>query len=173
MPAKTLKSALQAFDGRDTQYLHAIEQRFGSLPAYVSNLVGLVSDKEVALSIGSTWLLKAWLDQGGTLSRGETSALIAQLDQVSDWSAQLHLCQSLQHIAVPSADVPMIEAWLEPLLLHKRPFLRAWSLDALCRLALQHEALQIRAHKALNNAGRDRAASVRARARSLEKLLEV
>ena len=92
---------------------------------------------------------------------------MACLKTVTAWEAQLHLCQIARHLTVSAKDAGRFATWLEGLLAHKRPFLRAWSLDALCRMALQHERYRTRALQALDAASRDSAASVAARVRRL------
>ena len=59
--------------------------------------------------------------------------------------------------------------WFETLLKNDRPFLRAWSMDALQKLAQQDAELAQRADTALAAAEHDPAASVRVRARRWRK----
>ena len=135
-----LRARLTAFDGRATTILGEAEARFRSRPDYVANLVSLAGDPEPAVSSGATWLIKAHLDAGGTLPAAEGAALLSRLDAIAAWQAQLHLCQIARYLSLEAEQARSFADWLEPLLEHERSFLRAWSLDALCRLALRHEA---------------------------------
>ena len=128
---------------------------------------------------GATWLLKSYFEQAGALSAEQTQTLIAALPSGDDahWSTQLHLCQSMRYLDLSGNGVSgpvasSLWAWVEPLLTHKRPFLRAWSLDALAHLAREHKAYQADFEQALQRASKDEAASVRARARDPELILK-
>ena len=164
-----LRDALTAFDGRATTILGEAEARFARQPGYLAALIDLAGDGEERVSGGATWLIKARLEAGGRLGASETTALLAKLATVTAWGAQLHLCQIAQHLTVSAGDAERLSRWLEGLLAHERPFLRAWSLDALCRIARQHDGYRARALDALEAGERDPAASVKARVRRLRK----
>ena len=164
-----LRARLTAFDGRATTILGEAEARFRGRPGYLANLVSLAGDPEPAVSSGATWLIKAHLDAGGALPASEADALLSRLDTIVAWQAQLHLCQIARDLRFGAEQARCFADWLEPLLGHERSFLRAWSLDALCRLALRDEAYRPPAKRALQRAALDRAASVAARVRRLQK----
>lgn len=157
-----LRDALARFDGKAVSLLGEAEARFGSRPGYRDALVTLAFDRDAAVSGGATWLLKAALEQGAAV---DTPRLVAGLGKESGWAASLHLCQSVRFLDVEDAE-PVV-TWLRPLLSHKRPFLRAWALDAMVHVAKAAPDHAQEAEAALEQAGRDAAASVRARARNL------
>ena len=167
IPLEALRDALTAFDGKATTILGEAEARFAEGPGYLEALIALAGDGDERVSGGATWLIKARLEAGGRLGRGETAALLDKLAMITAWDAQLHLCQIARHLTFSAADAEPFSSWLEGLLAHKRPFLRAWSLDALCRVALQHGRYRARALQALDAATQDPAASVKARARRI------
>ncbi len=162
------RGALLAFDGRALTILGEIEAGYGSHGDYVDHLVALADDPIDTVSSGATWLLKSYLEQRGELSSAQTKSLVACLGQVRDWRAQLHLCQPVRFLEVTDALAEPLVSWLEPLLAHRRPFLRAWSLDALCHVARHHARYRAKAQHALKTALADPAASVKARARNIE-----
>ena len=162
-----LRDHISAFDGRATTILGEAEARYRGRPDYLESLVALAGDETEAVSSGATWLIKAYLEAGGVLGRRETSLLMANLKSITAWDAQLHLCQIAQYLTFSAKDANRFATWLESLLTHKRPFLRAWSVDALCRIALQHERYREKAQDALEAASKDEAASVAARIRKL------
>lgn len=165
-----LRERLSAFDGRAMSRLGEAEATLGGDPAYTDALLALVSDAEGLVGSGATWLLKSFLEQGGALSAQQTEALIAALPQEAKgahWSTTLHLCQCVGYLDLTSAGATSLCVWVEPLLTHKRPFLRAWSLDALAHLARAHEDYRAPFEAARARASGDEAASVRARARKL------
>lgn len=163
----TLRNHLAAFDGRALTILGEIEARFKDHNDYLNNLVALSSDPDIAVSSGSTWLIKSCLEIGGELSDMQTKALVSQIEKIGNWAAQLHLCQSVRYLNVGSEEAEKLVCWLLPLLSHDRPFLRAWSLDAICHVSKQHPGFAGKAQQAHREAFDDPAASVRARARNI------
>ncbi|MDJ0979791.1 MAG: hypothetical protein QNI87_14800 [Erythrobacter sp.] len=170
-----LRTMLGAFDGRAMSLLGEAEAAFGGEPGYVDTLVALVPGSQTCeagpfVGSGATWLLKSFLEKGGALSAEQTGALISALPQKADgahWSTALHLCQSIRYLDLTVTQGSSIRGWLKPLLTHNRPFVRAWSLDALAHLAKRHEEHRADFAESLRIAGEDPAASVRARARKL------
>ena len=162
---KTLEEALGRYDGKATELLTEIRAAFGARQTFLSELVSLASHEEAPISDGATWLIKALLDDGARLTGSETEALLGRLNTITSWQAQLHICQSIRHLAIPTPLASNCADWFEALLKSNRPFLRAWSMDALQELALRNAMLAGRAAAALQAAEQDPAASVRARAR--------
>ncbi|MEM7701440.1 MAG: hypothetical protein AAF251_05835 [Pseudomonadota bacterium] len=169
--SQDLRAALTPFDGKATSLLGEAEAAFGRQVAYIEALITLIGDAGPYVGSGATWLLKSFLEHGGALSAEQTQTLIAALPSGDDahWSTQLHLCQSMRYLDLSGVGASSLRSsslwlWVEPLLTHKRPFLRAWSLDALAHLAREHKAYQADFEKALQRASKDEAASVRARA---------
>lgn len=167
--AASLRAAISGFDGKAMTLLGEAEAAHGSEPGYIEALIDLVADAEPMVGSGSTWLIKSRLENDGALSAKQASALIAALPkgEGAHWSTQLHLCQSIRFISFTAAEAAACKIWLTPLLTHKRPFVRAWSLDALAHLAKAHKEHRADFEAALKQASADGAASVRARARGL------
>lgn len=165
----TLEEALKSFDGKATTILTEIRATFGGEEALLSGLVPLVAHAETQVSDGATWLIKDLLDDGVRLTPSQIEDLIGQLDAATSWQAQLHLCQSIRHLEIPEHQTIPCADWLAPLLQSERPFLRAWSMDALQHLASRNSKLGGAAKIALAAAEQDPAASVRARARNWRK----
>ncbi|MEM6625211.1 MAG: hypothetical protein AAF719_00760 [Pseudomonadota bacterium] len=165
---KTLREALAAFDGKAVSLLSEAAVRFGDDPGYIDQLIHLSADPSAHMSSGSTWLLKAHLDEGGTLDMAHVDALADQLAHIVDWQAQLHICQCIARLQPTQTSSAKFAGWLQPLLTHKRPFLRAWSLDAFCAVARVDLSYMSDAKAALAAAQEDSAASVRARARKIK-----
>ena len=164
-PMSTLLDDLSAYDGKAVTLLGEAEARHGTAAGYLGELAVLSASDLPQVSDGATWLLKAALEEGRVLSEAETRTLISGLARITHWPAQLHICQFLERVEVPADAAAPVADWLAGLLAHKRPFLRAWSMSALCALAAQHGAFKSQAEAALAAAETDQAASVRARAR--------
>lgn len=164
--AKSLREELIAYHGRNPKILSEIIIRRCDQKGFLSDLITLALDKEPIISEGATWILKAELEKGQHLSRQDVNLLIFGLKAVTTWQAQLHICQSIQYLAVPQESAPDLEQWLEALLEAKRPLLRAWSVDALCRV---RGSSSPKTKTLLEQMETDDAGSVRARIRNLKR----
>ena len=162
----TLRDALRSFDGKAVSILSEIRAGFDGRETFVAELVSLAGDDEGAVSDGATWLIKNLLDEGASLTPSQTEDLIGRLDAITTWQAQLHICQMVPHLEMPEPLTDACADWLTGLLNSDRPFLRAWSMDALQQCAVRRATLAGRSEAALAAAEQDPAASVRARARS-------
>ncbi len=162
-----LRAAIDGYDGRSQSILSEAAARFGTAADYLDALVALAADQDGRVSDGATWMLKAALEDRRKLAAGQVMALVDRLDGLATWQARLHVCQIIGYLDIPIECAARLRDWLAPVLAHDRPFLRAWALDALCRLPDaenhgQREAL-------LDRMAEDPAASVRARVRRLRK----
>ncbi|MEQ9813494.1 MAG: hypothetical protein RLO50_12015 [Azospirillaceae bacterium] len=156
-----LYAALRQYDGRALTILSEAAARFGQRPGYLGALIDLAPNRVRFVSAGATWMLKAALEGGSRLTPPQTARLLGKLDGITAWQARLHVCQVSCRLDVPEEHQAAFRRWLTPLLAAERPFLRAWALDALCRLDATHcETL-------LDRMAEDPAASVRARVRNL------
>jgi len=169
-----LREDLSKFDGKATTFLGEAEAAHCGQEGYIDALIALLSERQGHLASGASWLIKSALERGYDLTAEQVEALIQSLPQLDDWSAQLHICQSLGSLGalgeISCHAAGELADWLTVLLDHERPFLRAWSLDALGALAKNHAEHAAGFNDALVVAISDEAASVRARARHLSPL---
>ncbi|MEM8950998.1 MAG: hypothetical protein AAGA21_20025 [Pseudomonadota bacterium] len=121
------------------------------------------------MSIGATWIIKAELEEGATLSPALTERLIGSLNRLKAWQAMLHVCQIVDDLQLDADQAGRMTDWAKSLAGHSRPFLRAWSVHVRVALGRRFEDYQHEVDVALAAAERDLAASVRARARQLKK----
>ncbi|WP_394692766.1 hypothetical protein [Hyphobacterium sp.] len=164
---QALRSAIEPFDGRSITLLGEAEKRFGEDPAYIDALIDLLADDAAMIPSGASWLLKSALERGETLTPPQSTRLARAAVRLSEWSASLHILQSLSHWQVMDEDADALAGWAGQCMKSPRPFVRAWAMDALCRIAGQFARFSDRA-KAAHAAGLDdKAASVRARARRI------
>jgi len=164
---RELEAALRAYDGRSTSQLARIEAQFGGRAAYAPALVELSGDAADHVQSGATWLLRAHLAAGGCLSDVARAQLPGILARLHDWSAILHVLQSVRHLDLSGNQASRMADFAGGQTGHARPFIRAWALDALVGLAPYSADIYAQAKAALDRAQTDRAASVRARARNL------
>ncbi len=160
-----LREAMRRYDGRAISMLSEIRAKFTQSDDFLSELIDLVDVNDDFISDGATWLIKDCVMSGSKPTEQEITALVQRLDSVSTWPAVLHLCQLAQHISFTSEQAKQFGSWASGFVSHERPFLRAWSMDALQRVARTSHDLSAAAESSLAAAQVDRAASVRARAK--------
>ncbi len=164
-----LQLRLAEFDGQSVTILSEIEAECSSQADYLDALIALVDHAAANIGAGATWLIKSALEAGQQLSEPQRKEFFRRAPSTNGWAAQLHICQSIQFLHVPADHAPALLAWLSSLQESPRPFVRAWSIDALDHLASQHPDYALEAKAALDAAEADPAASVRARARQIRK----
>ncbi|MCG8441296.1 MAG: hypothetical protein MI723_05745 [Caulobacterales bacterium] len=161
-----LRAALGAFDGAAVTILGEVGARHSGEPGYAAALVALTTDADPLMQRAGSWLLLDHVRSAGALGAEDLARLGSGLERIADWQTALHVLQALDHIPPVAPPAEPFIAFAEHYLDHARPFLRAWSMNALRRLALAHPALTPRADAARTRALNDPAASVRARARA-------
>ena len=162
-----LRERLLHYDGRAVTLLGEVETTFSKQAGYLDALITLTGEPAGHIADGATWLLKSAFEADRTISETQSNSLCRTLEHVHAWPAQLHLCQTVRHWPISRSGAALLADWLAPLLIHERPFLRAWSLDAMASVASSHSDYEGRFRKALAAAEQDDAASVRARARKV------
>ena len=166
--AAALLQELEEYDGRSIAALGEIEHRWSQETNYPNALLDNFNAASPIVQNGASWLFKAFVEKGGSIAAGTSEHLSRQVICLTDWSAMLHVCQSIRYLKFAEDDAGELGRWTRQLLTHNRPFLRAWALDALVHLASFDPALRPAAEMALAEALEDSAASVRTRARKLE-----
>lgn len=173
MKKQMLRSVLSQFDGKNISILTEIQRNHQQDPAYLADLVTFLSEKTPYLSAGASWILKAEVINAEILSDDLCAKLIKALPDIQDWQTALHLLQLMDKLSLTEAQIIIIIQWAQIYQQHQRPFLRAWSLHIIVQLGCQIPDLLPKNDlvDAINAAGQDPAASVRARARQLQKLI--
>ncbi len=169
MSEDALFTALHAFDGKSVEPLKSCLAEDGLGAGDIPRLIEACAAPSEKHQVGATWLLKAYLEQGRTVTAAEAAAFVGTLAGLSHWEARLHACQLLRHLEVAAADLAAVTDFLGAEIAAQKPFLRAWACDALVHLSDRHPSLRQSAGAALAAAEADPAASVRARARQLRK----
>ncbi|MDX8346499.1 HEAT repeat domain-containing protein [Cognatiyoonia sp. IB215446] len=146
-----LITQLRAWDGKTIATLQAVVDDL--TVADYPDLLRACHDEDEVTARAASWVLKAACERGASIPY-PAELLSTDLH----WEIALHLLQSVQHVAV---DLPA--EVIRPYLIHQKPIVRAWALDAYVRLGAPDAA------EVLEKAADDPAASVRARARNLGK----
>ncbi len=140
-------------------------------PDFHQSLVELCTDSRPNFADGASWMLKAELEDGHSLEVFLVEWLAVKLNCIPTWAAKLHICQSVGMLELDRAQAIRFKDWALTLTQSERPFLRAWSIDALFQCGIQHQDLEAFARETINDGVNDGAPSERARARKLQKLL--
>lgn len=164
-----LEQRLVTYDGKAVSILSEAQAASRNTPNYLYDLVRLCFDPRTTMSDGATWILKAELEAGMDLPSDRVAQIVQSLDHIQSWQAALHIFQSIEYIDVTHEQAVRILDWAKQYAPHARPFLRAWSLHARAVLGQAFPDLKHEVGIALEAAGDDPAASVRARARQLRK----
>ena len=159
----SLSREILAWDGKSTDDIRAVYDRYCTMDAFVPTLVQLLVDP--SHQKGASWLLKRYLDQGGTLAEGLGMQFYATLSNLEHWESKLHVLQCLPTVPIPAVCKPGVEAFLRDCLLDDVKFVRAWAYYGFYELACQYGTLQNEAIQILELGLRDEPASVQARIR--------
>jgi len=165
MPRRSLESVLIAFERSGVAGLEAIRDASPPSRGWIDALIAGVTDPRAG--VPTTWMIRAYLARGVELSREQTAALLRSLARIEPDVARLHVCQLVVHLDIPARNAEQLARFLRGGISGRHKFTRAWALDALHRLALQYPRYRNEARLTLDRAGRDPAASVRARARRI------
>lgn len=173
MDMTSLERRLLEFDGKNTSCLSEVQTACGDDAGYLDDLIRLCFDSRPLISAGATWILKAELQAGTALQDRHRDDITQGLSEISSWQAALHLLQVVELLDLTAVEVGAFSAWARQYADHPRPFLRAWSLHAGVVLGHRFSQPGSDVQALLAQADRDPAASVRARARQLRKLLQL
>lgn len=146
-----LTSVFQNWDGKTVADLRRVADQL--VPADHPALLTACRSNDPLAARAASWVLKAAYEDGAQIAF-PADVLAGN----PHWEIALHLLQSIQHCVV---DLP--PEIVRPYLTHQKPIIRAWALDAVVRLGAP-DADELR-----RAAADDPAASVRARARNLQK----
>mgnify|MGYP000270933924 FL=1 len=159
---------LNAWDGKSKADIQQVFKDFSNQGSFVKWILDAMS--VLPLAPGATWLLKRYLETGGTLNAKEVSQVYRCLlswPESDEWESRLHVFQSMEWLPINKSWAKKLAPFLTHHLTHPNKFLRAWAYHGYYHLARQH--IEFREpwwqFKAL--AERDEAASVKARIRNL------
>lgn len=161
-----IKTAIKAFDGKDTGPLEEVAD---NLSPSTQKIAGLIKNLQASdlVSQGASWILKRWWEKGWKFSEQESTELIEALLQAQDWQLRLHLLQILPGLVVAKSQHRELYYHLRHSLEEKNKFVRAWTYNGLAELAKQYPQYRDEVVKLLELALKDEAASVKARIRNI------
>ena len=172
MDVEKILSRLETYDGVATSILTETQKLCNDGPDFLEKIISLIAYPSEKISEGATWILKAEIENGAALPPDYVDLICDKLDHIQSWQAILHILQLSDKLTLTSNQAQMISCWAEKFLDHQRPFLRAWSLNALIKAMMASTANAEIIESILSRAEEDEAASVRARARKLRLFVE-
>lgn len=170
MPRRSLVPISVAFERGGVQGLAGFIDESPPSIGWLDALIAGIADGRAG--VPATWMIRAYLQRGVELERNQVAALLRSLARVESDDARLHVCQLVPHLDIPVRNAEQLARFLRHGINGTHRFTRAWAVDALYRLALQHTRYRREALACLERASRDPAASVRARARRIARELQ-
>jgi hypothetical protein len=164
-----LEIALGDYDGKHADVLKELREQFSPTAPVLRQCVRLAAHDDAILAQGATWLLWSWLTSGSRLTPRAIGELAAMLSGFENKWVLLHLVRCVPRMVVPPEHASAYAEFLQRCCGGELPFLRAWAMDSLHRLSLQHGQLEGQSRAAMEAAAVDPAPSVRKR---LRKILE-
>ena len=164
-----LEVALEDYDGKHADVLKQLREEFSPTATVLRQCVRLAAHDDATIAQGATWLLWSWMTSGSRLTPRLIGELAGMLLGFEDKWVLLHLVRCVPLMVVPKEHVAAYAEFLQRCCGGQLPFMRAWAMDSLHRLSLQHEQFAEQSRVAMEAAAVDPAPSVRKR---LQKILE-
>lgn len=160
-------AAIANCDGKVLGSLEPIAAQIDPSPAILQNLCDLAGSDDAHVQSASTWLLRRYVDAGAILSQMQTEQALSVLTAPRHWQARLHVLQMVEQLTLPSRRVEQLWTSLSEQRKDDNKFIRAWSYHGLAVIADQHPSYRDSARTLLAAAGKEDAASLRARIRRI------
>jgi len=139
MQKSLFREALRQWDQKSAPQIKDIYQRFSHNGAFLENCLDFLQDPE--MQRGASWLLKHHVAQKPqTLPKALLVPYFEMVAQLDHWESKLHMLQSLEHLSVPTAQKPKVEAFLWDCQAEDRLLLRAWAYYGLAKIAVDHKS---------------------------------
>ena len=164
-----LIESLRQFDGKRTFELERLSVSLPRNDDSVAQLLAVAEHDDTTMQVGSTWILKRWLEEGVPQVEKSAANLVRLLKYATYWEVRLHLLQMLTSLRIPARSLSELKKLLTGLLTDENKLVRAWSLSVLAVIADQCEAIRQDVISTIEDAENDEAASVRARIRQIQK----
>lgn len=135
----------------------------------VAQLLAFAEHEDTTVQVGSTWILKRWLEERVPQVEKSAANLVQLLKNATHWEVRLQLLQMLASLRVPARSLSRLKKLLPILLVDDNKLVRAWALSVLAEIADQSEPMRQDVISTIQDAENDDAASVRARVRQIQK----
>ncbi|WP_300055551.1 hypothetical protein [uncultured Roseobacter sp.] len=171
-PHSDLATALGDWDGASASALAEIYCNHSGEPEFLLSLLEACRSPETEGA--ATWLIKHHCEQSeAPLPPQMVATLYALLPGFTDWAAQLHILQCVDHLSIPPEAADTVMDFLTRAATSERKLVCAWSLYAAAQLAVQHPDHRPAARALLDTASaRGHSGAVAVRLRKARTLLE-
>ncbi len=163
----SLEQKTAEWDGKSAAGIKAIFKTYHREDDFADNLISMLEFP--AAQKGASWLLKAFLEDGSSLSTSQVKRLYARMPDLEHWETVLHFLQILPLLTVPLSNKDAVHTFLRQCLNSKNKFVRAWTYNGLHHLAQQHPEFAEEVDALLIKALENEAPSVKARIRNIKK----
>ena len=163
----SIEQALAVWDGKSADDIRVIYESYFEVASFTDSIVNLT--KSESYQNGSTWLLKAWLENGNRLEPSQIRKIYNLLDELYHWETKLHILQSIPFMPIENSDKKHVDRFLRITLIDTNKFVRAWSYNGFYELSKQHPEYTSEVKQFFEMAMRDEAPSIKARIRNIMK----
>lgn len=163
----SLKNETAEWDGKSAEGIKAIFSKYHRGDQFADNLIEMLEFP--AAQKGASWMLKAFLEDDGWLTAGQTEKLFLTLSNLDHWETDLHILQSLPFLDFGDSTKKELEAFLRQNLKAKNKFVRAWAYNGFYLLGQAFPEFAEEAEALLIDAMATEAPSVKARIRNIKK----
>ncbi|MCP3849356.1 MAG: hypothetical protein GY694_03825 [Gammaproteobacteria bacterium] len=158
---------LKKWDGKTVNAIEKIYKDYYQNSLFIDELLPLI--EKTNSQKGASWILKKYLESGGTLRENEQKKIYSLLGSLEHWEPKLHLLQCIPYIPVTKKELKKVEIFLRKCLSDPNKFVRTWAYNGFYELSSQYPEYQKETKKFFEMAMRDEAPSVKARIRNIMK----
>ncbi len=163
----SMKPLISEWDGKNIDYISSIYQSFENDEKFLDGLILFM--KEADLQRGASWLIKHYVDKGGSLSSTQFKELTSLSSKFDHWETKLHFLQILPSNEIPAALKNTIYEFLISGVASDAKFVRAWSYGGLITLSEQYPEIRKPALSYVKPAMENETAAIKARIRQASK----
>lgn len=166
-----IEQSIIEWDGKTVDDIKSIYDLHHTQSDFAQQLIALLQRTDTEQ--GASWLIKAYLEDGGRFDCSEVDVLISSLNnsakQSQHWQTKLHILQGLPYLTFTSEQAEILYLGLRKSLSDPNKFVRAWTYNGFYQLSLQYDKYVEETKQFFAMAQQDEAPSVKARLRNIMK----
>ncbi len=162
-----LQEDVSAWDGKSSDDIKKIFSAHQKSSSFIADIISLMSEEQYQKAV--SWLLKHYLESGGSIKSSDIHSVYRLLPTLSHWESILHLLQCIPYLPISPKDKNAVNAFVRQAMTHSNKFVRAWSYSGLHELACQFPEYKKEAQVFFDRALKEEAASIKARIRNILK----
>jgi hypothetical protein len=130
-----LRQILESYDGKSVDPFRLVSETLSPSEENLAQLAQLAESGPRKVQIGSTWVIKHFLETGVRPDADTAARLVELLARVEQNESALHLLQSLPYLELPPDSRAPLDRRLRQLIHADSTFVRAWAYNGLAVLA--------------------------------------